>query len=396
MVRTLSLSPRHTGWVDRFVGLRYPLVAAASVVIALLNRRVLPTDYVAFSGVGRLVWDGSWGSVFADKTIQAGPLQLALISAFRPLALIRPHLDVVALHLVGSVAVALGLMWGGAQLRRAAGSAAAPRVELAVGVLALWWGLVDDPSALGHPAQVVVPALWVIAAVGARQNRPIIAGAALAVGSGFETWALLGAAVLLLSPSVRSAIRAAAVATGTTAVIWLPFVLAGPFNMLRMEWEVERGTLIAQILGSTSFTSTMRLMQLAVAVAASAGVALLTRSRSESVWLVPTAAVVARLAFDPLQFSYYWVAPLLLTMLAVMCTTGLRRPSTVGVLALMYCQVIANDGAAKPAMLAASAGLLVVLMRLSRPPRTTVADRAGGGGPRQTRTADILVVSEAL
>lgn len=422
-MRPLASGPRLSGWVAHVaVRYRYLVVAVTVVGLAVINRQVSLTDYFVFAHAGSFLWRGCWGSVFADKTIQAGPIQLALLSAFRPLATLRPHLDVTVLHIVGSLATGCGIMWGGGRFRRALARPPAPHVELAVAGLAVWSGLIDDSSALGHPAQVAIPALWVIAAIASRRARPLVAGTALAAATGFETWALLGVGVLLVSPSVRAAVRAAAVAAGVTAAMWLPFIVTGPFNMLRMHWEVSPGTLVAQVFGRTAFTSTMRLTQLAVAIVASGGVALLTRRRDEAVWLVPMTAVVARLTFDPLQFSYYWIAPFTLALLALMCTTWRREAPTVVTFALTYCQVIAFDGAAKPEMIAASVGLLALSIRYSRrraasvPERCSMGDRVdeceddvtaphhdpagmpppSAGGPRQTRTADILVVSEAL
>ena len=362
---------------------RYCFVGAASILIALVNQHVVPTDYFPFSDAGRLLWHGSWGSVFVDKTIQAGPIQLALVAAFRPLAAF--HLDIAALHVVGSVAMGCGLMWAAGRLRLTAGLPRAPQLELVVALLAIWCGLVDDNSALGHPAQVVVPLLWMFAATAARRDEPIAAGVALAAATGFETWALLGIGALLLSPSMRTAARAAAVACAAGVALWLPFVLGGPFNMMRMQWNVVPDTLVARLFGGTTFTSTMRLTQLVIALAVSAVAAVVCRRSTSSIWLVPMTAVVARLAFDPLQFSYYWVAPLTLALLALSCTVEFRRPSTLGILALMYCQVIAYDGTAKELMIGASVGLLVVATygarrRAAKAPQHSYGDRYADEG----------------
>jgi hypothetical protein len=345
---------------------RYLLVAVLGALVGLAHRSSIPTDYTMFGAAGSHLWTGQWGSIYWDKTLQAGPLQLAVLGAFWGLRQLASGLDVAVLNVVGCAGMATGLMWCGGRLRRALGAGSAPGLELAVAALALLWGWAGEPSSLGHLAQVVIPMLWLGAALLLRRERPVLAGVALGAASGFETWALLGLAVVTLAAGWRPAVRCLVTTGLTSAVIWLPFVVAGPFRMLQMQWELTPNTLDASLFGGDRFTVGMRLAQLLVAVAVSALVAATNRG-PDAVWVVPLTALVVRLAFDPLQYSYYWLAPVTLLLVVVIGTIGVRWDArALVVLALGYCQVLPMEGAAKNETVLLSLVLLLVLGRLSR------------------------------
>jgi hypothetical protein len=345
---------------------RYSLVAVAAALVGLAHAASTPTDYVLFGSVGSRLWTGDWGSVFGNSELQAGPLQLALLGGVWGLRHVATGLDVAALNVVGGAGMATGLMWCGGRFRRALGAAPAPGLELVVGALALLWGWAGDPGALGHLAQVVIPLLWLSAALLLRARRPVLAGLALGVATGFETWALLGLAVVTLAAGWRPAVRCLTTTVLAAAVIWLPFVLAGPFRMLQMQWPLAPNTLDAALFGSDRFTVGMRLAQLLVAVAASALVAATNRG-PDAVWVVPLTALVVRLAFDPLQYSYYWLAPVTLLLVVAIGTTGSRWDArALVVLALGYLQVLPMEGAAENESVLLSLVLLLALGRLSR------------------------------
>lgn len=73
------------------------------------------------------------------------------------------------------------------------------------------------------------------------------------------------------------------------------------------------------------------------AVASGLAVGRLLRGRADAVWLVPLAAVLVRLALDPLDYTYYSVAPQLLVLVGCGLLPTAARPARVlAVLALCY------------------------------------------------------------
>src|SRR5262249_39337231 len=159
----------------------------------------------------------------------------------------------------------------------------------------------------GHPAETLVPLLWILAAADARRGHTVRAALVVGLSAGLETWGLLGVAVLALAPSVRRALAGAALAGGVGLALYLPFVAGGHFEMASYRWQVSPHSLLAlAVAPGTPFGWAPRLAQGALAV----GVGILVaRARTpHALWLVPIAVVLARLAVDPLVSDYYFVA----------------------------------------------------------------------------------------
>ncbi len=312
-----------------------PLAGAVAGVIAV--RDGTPGDYGTFVSAGADLIGGRLSDVYADPGVQAGPLQLLALTAFRPLDRLHAGLGLAALDVVGSivtvVAIALAVGW----FRRRLLMPPSPSLQLAVGLTAALWGASATAFQYGHPAQVVVPAAWLAAAAMSRDGRSAAAGITLGLACGWETWAVLGLPVLLLAPSLWSAMRAGIAAAVSAVMLFAPFVIAGDFAMFRLNWSVTgNGALHLLFPNATTFTWQMRAIQTIASLAAAAAVGWLLRRRADSVWLVPLVAVLVRLALDPLNYTYYQVAPQLLVLFG--CgLLGARRPShTLAVLLLTY------------------------------------------------------------
>ena len=269
-------------------------------------------DTPLFRAAGKTLLSAHWAATYADPQVQAGPLQLALYGALG-----SPLARVVAVAVAVLVVVAM----------RAAGIDR-PLLLAGVGLAAvvgdLAWSGVDS----GHPANAVLPLLWVLAAVLARRDRLVPAALLVAAGAGLETWGVLGVAVLALAPP-RAALRGAAVAAVAAASLFLPFVVKGQFEMGRYTWVVGPHAPIAFLLGSgASFGWALRIAQGALAIAAGVWVARASRRSVHAVWLVPLAVVLVRLALDPLDSDYYFVGlegPALVGLAAV-AVHGVRLP----------------------------------------------------------------------
>src|SRR5438094_942608 len=152
----------------------------------------------------------------------------------------------------------------------------------------------------GHPADGLLPLLWIVAAAEARRGRTLRAALVVGLSAGFETWGILGLAVLALAPSLRSAARSALLAGCLAAVWYVPFVLGRHFAMGGYRWQVASQSLLGHVLApGTAFGWPLRIAQGAAVLVAGVIVARLGRRSSHVLWLVPLSVVLARLALHP-------------------------------------------------------------------------------------------------
>ena len=269
-----------------------------------------------FVKAGRTLLSADWSHAFADQSTQVGPLQLALYGSVgrSPVALAM-LLAAAAALLVTAAARAVGVE--------------RPRLLLLAGVAAVATGFTTHVFDAGHPANGLLPLLWIVAAAEARRGRTSRAALVVGLSAGLETWGILGAAVLVLAPSLRGAVRSVLLAGGVAGLLYLPFVAAGHFAMGGYRWEIASQSLLGHVFApGTSFGWPLRLAQGAVAVAAGALVARLARRSAHALWLVPMCVVLVRLALDPRDHGYYFdgVQSVALIALALVAARGLRLP----------------------------------------------------------------------
>jgi hypothetical protein len=267
-------------------------------------------DGRAFAAAGRTLLSGDYLHAFHDPAIQVGPLQLALYGSVGR--------STFALSIVLAVAAALLVV----AATRAAG---VRRTELlaGVGVLAVLAGITRNVYEAGHPADALVPLVWVLAAVAARRGHAVCAGLLVGLSAGFETWGILGVAVLVLAP------RALGVALLTAALLFAPFVLSGDFHSTGFQWTVDARSLLGHLVEpGTTFGWPLRLLQGGVAVAAGAALMWRARRSPHVVWLVPFVVVAVRLLLDPLDSAYYFLGLATPALVALALLAG-RRPGLV-------------------------------------------------------------------
>src|SRR5581483_5394560 len=251
-----------------------------------------------FASAGRDLLSAHGLHVYASRGLQAGPLQLAAFGAFSHLtSWLRLPFD--STYAVTSTVASTAVIVGGLRLlRRRLGLAASPAAELATGVLAVAWLVATEAYTSGHPAELVAPALWIAAAVFAYEGNVGWAGALIGLGSGFETWAVLGVPVLLLAGSWRPRLTGVASTAGTTAVLYLPFAIAGPFRMGDLHWGIARTSLIHALDPTlVAVSGSGRVVQAAVVIAlGSLAWAGIRRAADPSiaVWLLPAVLAVAK------------------------------------------------------------------------------------------------------
>lgn len=276
----------------RFAPWAVPVLLAA--VVAPLVRGD-GGDGPLFVAAGRTLLSSHWRDAFADSSVQVGPLQLALFgSVGRSLGLLSTVVGVGVVLLVLAAA-------------RAAGVTSSRLLGL-TGLAAVLTGLTVNAFEAGHPADAVLPLVWILAAADARRGRVARAAVLVGLGAGLETWGVLGLAVLVLAPRHRDAVRGALVGGCVAAALFLPFVVGGRFEMLSYTWDVSRSSLLSLVVSSGTHVGwALRLAQGAAALGAGVVVARLARQSAHAVWLVPLAVVLARLALDPLDNGYYFV-----------------------------------------------------------------------------------------
>jgi hypothetical protein len=268
-------------------------VLAPAAGLAHLDRGTDSGDLVYFIHKGEQLLSGGWADTFADPRLQSGPLQLALFGAVRDLAALAVMIEVGVAVLLLFVLGRLGL---------------SDRARLAVGLLAVAAGLTHIAFVYGHPAEAVVPLLWVLAGLQAREGRVSSAGALVGLSAGFELWGALGVVVLLLAPRLTRALGGAGVFVLIVGAMLAPFVLGGTFRMFDHEWRVTSGTLIGLVVGpGAHFTWLLRFAQASLAIAGGAALALALRRNVHALWLVPLAVALVRLLLDPVSFGWYWL-----------------------------------------------------------------------------------------
>jgi hypothetical protein len=269
-----------------------PVLSCAGVA-AYLDRVTDAGDLVYFVHRGEHLLSGGWASTFADPMLQSGPLQLVVFGAVRNVTVLAFVVELVVAALLVHVAGRVG---------------ARDRMRLIVGLLAVGAGLTHIAFVDGHPAEAIVPLLWVLAGVWAREDRALRAGVLVGLSAGLELWGVLGLPVLLLAPRRRRAL-AGAVVTGAVVVAMLaPFALAGSFRMFEYDWRVANGTLLSVFLASgTHFGWPWRMLQSALALSAGTSVAFVLRRSLHACWLAPLAVALVRLVLDPLAYGWYWL-----------------------------------------------------------------------------------------
>lgn len=296
-----------------------PVMGLAAYIMHLT-----PGEYTLFGPAGLNLVTGHWNLVFVDPKVQAGPLELFPYGIARLFALhtvlgwfVFYLVMLYAMTFLLSLVIFLPVTHPTGRLGR--------YIPFLVLGVALLGAFLPTDIVRGHPAESMIPLLWIVAACLSRERMFAAAGVIIALSAGFEVWGVLGVPVLFLSARPRI-VRAAVAAIITVAVIYLPFVLTGTFRMFEYHWFVSLGTLYRLVWPHlTTFPWTLRLAQAVLALAAGWGTALATRKGVYGVWLVPMAIISVRFVFDPLLDFYYWMAPATVALCALAATLYLRK-----------------------------------------------------------------------
>jgi hypothetical protein len=345
----------------------------ASVLAALVEVRTSgpSSDGWYFFSAGHDLLSSHGLHIYASNGLQAGPIQLAGFGGFGYLTSWL-HLPQDATYAVVSTLGSTALIVAGTRLvRRHAGLSDSPIAELVIGGLAVGWPIATEVYTSGHPAELVIPALWVAAAALAQRGRSGWAGVLIGIGAGFETWAVLGIPVLLAGDGWRGRGKGLATAGVVSAGLYLPFVIAGPFRMGQVHWGVARSSLVHAVDPNlTVFVWSDRLAQAAVVVALGAVTAVAVRRSSAPdavVWLVPAVIALAKAISEASGYDWYWLPAQVALLAGLACGDGLPR-RVLAVVAGCELVIVTSSLREWPIALVGLVGVLVVSwLPLDRP-----------------------------
>jgi hypothetical protein len=271
----------------------------ASGLVAAFGTRD-PADLPYFAHAARTLFSSRWADTFADPSLQVGPLQLVLVGICDRIGGLGFLAYAVEIALAAFIVFVVGRLLRGRPHRVA--------FQTVAGLAAVMLGVTADAYSYGHPAQVAVPLMWVLAALDAREGRTLRSGALLGFSAGLELWGVLGAPVLLLAPVFRRVRGGLAAQVAVIGALYLPFVLGGDFRMFDYRWKVESWTLVHLLVPAGSdFPWGLRLLQGAVALIVGCAVALVLRRTERALWAVPFGIVATRVLLDPTLYSWYWL-----------------------------------------------------------------------------------------
>ena len=194
-----------------------------------------------------------------------------------------------------------------------------PALLAFAGLLAVATGLTTHVFDAGHPADALLPLLWIVAAAEAQRGRAARAAAIVGMCAGFETWGVLGIAVLACAPlASRGATRGSGRRWASPRCCSFRSFWPATSRWASYHWVIMSRSLLGHVVApGTSFGWPLRLAQGGLAFAAGVGVARAARHSPHALWLAPLVIVLVRIALDPLQSGYYF--------------DGLQAPALAGV-----------------------------------------------------------------
>jgi len=313
--------PRIAAVLRTIVRYRLWIIGAAALAMAIVDGRgsFEIHDPQLFIDAGKKLFSGDALNVFADETVQEGPLGLLFWGVIGQIA----DLIDVDPRMIAALVIYLGFTFAVVFLIRIAlaeRDRPSEDLEFFVAAMVLFGGLAWTMLSTGHIAEGVIPLLWFQAARDVRKGRMDRAGLLIALSAGLKLWGVLGIPILLLTPTFdwRKLLKAGAIAAAVAALFYAPFVLFGEYNALDYKWDIADSSLIHKLSpDSETFTWQMRAAQSAIVVALGSALALFARGRAHADWALPLAIVAAKLLLDPTVFEYYSLSLAVLVLTCV-------------------------------------------------------------------------------
>jgi uncharacterized membrane protein len=322
--------------------IRIPLLVVFTVGIGLMDSfdKASLQDPFVFAAAGLKLFSRHWLDVFADSTIQVGPLQLI----FSGLIALIARWAKVDLRLPRSVVTQLVFTFGAMSISSVVMKRAGVTngfAELTTGAAVILFSIGYRAFTSGHPSEGFIAAIWVLAAAAALDSRGWLAGSLIGLATGFKPWGLLGTPLLLLIPAgIKPLAKALVIEASAIAALYLPFIFFGEFNMQHFRWLFDPGSPLHWLYGSSiGFTWQMRVLQGLIVVGVGAVASRLLRGSVLAIWVVPLSIVAMKVLLDPVRWYWYWIPIQLLclwggSMVAVRPDLGRSRWLLVAALAL--------------------------------------------------------------
>jgi hypothetical protein len=283
------------------------LVLAAAAASGWILNSATFSDADSFAQAGAIMLSSNWHHTYHDPWLQAGPLEMIVCLIGRTLGgSLRG--EPIALNLIGAAAL-LGVATVVVRRNWKA-------LAIAAGA-ALALGIVSDMWEWGHPSELFIALVWLLAARAARRDRLVIAGLLVGLSAGFETWGLLGAPVLFLIPQLRRTIASGSLALLAAAGVYAPFALGGDFEMFDLHWAIVGGVPGYVFGAGQTFSWPMRLAEALIVVSFGSVLACRVRRFGASTWIVPALTSICRLMLDPVRYGYYWDTSLVLLLMGM-------------------------------------------------------------------------------
>ena len=292
-----------------------------------------PADIMDFSRWGNALLHLHLATVYASPANQTGPLQLVIDRLLmvgstqgRPSRFVPAFLSAIAVLAAMAVATMPQPAARSTPTRRPRPQPT--RRQVLVGLVTTLW-LASDPWA-GHPAEALIPLLWIAAATAllhddeGRRTSTLGAALLLAAAAALAPWAVLALPLTLAVTSIRRGLVVALLAAAASVVSYAPFALTGRFALFHHVWVVSIASVWATVQPHlTTFDWTHRLVQSAFIVGGTTIAALWWRRDPRLArFLVPMVTVLLRVLSDPVRYDYYWLPVGILAVAALGCARG--------------------------------------------------------------------------
>lgn len=298
------------------------LVPLAMLIAGLLGASVSAGDAGILRSAGRQILGPDSLGVFSDPTLQVGPVYLLAVGG---LVLLVQALHLPVLFTVAAVEAGLLAWFTLVVARRCAKVSAAdvPTAQWAVGLPLVFGGLLAEAVVSGHPEEMTLGLVLVIAAHQSHRGRSTAAGVLLGVVTGVKLWGALGVPILAIGRRPRQLLAGGFVAGIIVVACYAPFFLFGEVRTFSFRWSPTASSTLSLLgLGGASSGWGLRAAQAALVFVVAGGVAL---RRASSPLAVVVAIISVRLLLDPLRIPYY-AGPLILVTLLRLWTDP-TRPS---------------------------------------------------------------------
>jgi hypothetical protein len=283
------------------------LALAAAAASGWILNSVTFSDADSFAQAASVMLSGNWQHTYHDPWLQAGPFEMIVCLIGRTLG-VSLRGEAVAMNMIGAAAL-LGVAT--VVVRRDW----KPLAIVTGGALGL--GIISDMWEWGHPSELFIALVWLLAARVARRDQLLVAGLLVGLSAGFETWGLLGAPVLFLLPRLRRTVAAGSIALVAAAAVYAPFALGGDFHMFDLRWSIVGGVPGYLFGEGETFSWPMRLAEAVIVVSFGSTLAWRLRRFGASTWIVPALTSICRLMLDPVRYGYYWDTSLVLLLIGV-------------------------------------------------------------------------------